>query len=130
VIDEDSAHQLCSDSEKLRAVLPPCTALVHEPEVYLVDERSRLKGMADRFTAHCARCTSVELVVDYRQQLVCSGCVTVSPGNQELGYIGALMLRKWRQGYLLPGATIRPEGGGVNTSLVLSLFCALFRVTP
>ena len=45
VVDEDAAHDLCRDTEEVRAILPIDLALVNEPHVRLMDQGRRLQGV-------------------------------------------------------------------------------------
>ena len=51
VIDEDAAHHLRRDSEKVRAILPDDALLPDEPQICLVDKRGWLKRVVFPFAA-------------------------------------------------------------------------------
>ena len=46
VVHQDAAHHLGSQPEKLSAISPVHVALVHQPQISLVDQCGRLKSMA------------------------------------------------------------------------------------
>jgi hypothetical protein len=54
----------------VRAALPVDGSLAHQPEIGLVDERSRLKCVAPAVTTELAGGASPELVVHERKQLL------------------------------------------------------------
>jgi hypothetical protein len=79
VIDQNAAHDLCGDSEEVRAVGPMNVFLIDETNVSLIDERGGLKRVTLSFPAHVTAGKPVEFVVDQRVQLVECGLIPIAP---------------------------------------------------
>jgi hypothetical protein len=71
VIEEDAAHHVCRDSQKMGAILPRDPILVDQPEVRFVDERCRLERVLGSFAPHQSGCNPTQIVED-------DGCQTIS----------------------------------------------------
>src|SRR5205814_2893423 len=86
VVNQDLAHRLGGDSEEVGAVLPAWTGLIGQPQISLVDQRSRLERVVGTLSAHMTVSDAPELLIDQRGQLDESGTVSVTPVHQELGH--------------------------------------------
>jgi len=85
VVDENSPHHACRNSEEMIAVLPVDVGtdeLLHG----LVDQRGRLQRVPCRLASEDPRCKLVQLLVDDRSQLLESALVAISPFLQQLRY--------------------------------------------
>ena len=69
-LDQDLAHRVRGDRAEVRAVLPALRAILHQPQVGLVDERRRLERLARTLAAQIRRRQPAQLLVDDRQQRV------------------------------------------------------------
>jgi hypothetical protein len=69
VIDQDSAHGLSADGEKMGAALPIDTGLVDEPQIGFVHQGGWLEGVIGSFVAEMACREGFEFVVDKRHEL-------------------------------------------------------------
>src|SRR6476659_9326930 len=87
VIYENTAHQLCGDSEKLRAALPVGMCLIDETKISLVDERSGLQRVPRMFASHVVVGEPAQLVVDQWYQLVERSLIAIGPIQNQLGYV-------------------------------------------
>ena len=79
VVDQDPAHDLCRDAEEVRPILPVHLALVDEPDVDLVNERRRLKGVVSPLAAKLARGRAAKLCVNEREQLIERSPIAATP---------------------------------------------------
>ena len=86
-VDENAAHHLRGDAEKMRAVAPLYAPLIDETEICLVNERRRLQRVSLIFASHGSRGLTMELVVDRREKTIGRVGVTVAPGEEQSGDI-------------------------------------------
>ena len=73
MINENPAHRLRGDAEEVSLVLPGVHALVHQPEVGLVDEGGGLQGMVGTLAPKQPRRQLAELGIDQGQELISGG---------------------------------------------------------
>ena len=64
MIHQNAAHHLSRYSEKVGAILPGDFTLANQPQVRLMDNRSRLQRMIDALAAHVSGRQTVKLIVD------------------------------------------------------------------
>lgn len=96
VVDENSAHQLRGDAEKVGAALPVHAGLIHQLHVRLVNERGGLQGVVATFAAHVVGGDSPEFRVDDRKELiVCSGCALARVGEKLGDFAAGLWSHRW-----------------------------------
>jgi len=64
MIHQQATHYLCSDSEKMCAVLPVYSRLVYQPQVSLMHQRGRLQSVIDSLPSQIIRCKLTQFIVD------------------------------------------------------------------
>ena len=64
MIHEQATHYLCSNPEKMSAVLPVYPCLIDEPEIGLMNQRRRLQGMIRPFPPQIIRRELSQFIVD------------------------------------------------------------------
>ncbi len=64
MIDQQAAHYLSSNSEKVCAVLPVDPRLIDESQVRLMNQRCRLQRVIDSFTPQIIRRKLAQFIVD------------------------------------------------------------------
>src|SRR5262249_22753474 len=64
VINQNSAHHLRRDSEKMRTVLPTHVPLVHQSEKGFINKSRCLKRVPGRLLSHVSPSQSVKLLVN------------------------------------------------------------------
>ncbi len=64
MIDEQATHYLCSNSEKMSAILPVHPRLVYESYISLVNQCGRLESMIDPLPSQIIRCQLTQFIVD------------------------------------------------------------------
>src|SRR3989454_6350932 len=84
MIDQDAAHQLCGNSEEVRAVFPVNALAIDQPHICLVDQRCRLQRVTGTLAAHVMAGQLAQLAIDQRHQLVERRFVAVTPLNKQL----------------------------------------------
>jgi hypothetical protein len=87
VVDEDLAHQLRGDAEKVGAALPARPALVDQTQVSLIDERRGLQRVPGPLAAQVAVRQLMQLTLDERQQTVEGIGVACGPGGEQVGHL-------------------------------------------
>jgi hypothetical protein len=93
VIDQDAAHHLRGQREKVRAVLPGNPVLPHQPQVRLVDQRRGLEGVVRPLASQIRAGSSPQFTVDHRYQIVARLQVTTAPRTQQAADSASLTLR-------------------------------------
>ncbi|HYS27743.1 MAG TPA: hypothetical protein VEP46_19175, partial [Vicinamibacterales bacterium] len=84
MVDQDAAHQLRRDGEKMCAILPLHPVVVHQAHVGFIDQGGRLEAVAGAFTSHVAVRQETKLRIDDRRELGEGELVSVAPGAQQL----------------------------------------------
>jgi hypothetical protein len=88
MIDEDPAHHVRGDSEEVGAVLPLDPALIHQPQIGLVDQCSGRKGVVLTLTPEIAPGQPPQLAVDRLHQIRTRVLITAAPGDEQAGHVG------------------------------------------
>jgi hypothetical protein len=83
-IDEDMAHHLRRDAEKMRAVLPLHLLPFNQTQIRLIDEGGRLQHVTRPLTGHVGRSQPVKLSLDEGRQRMQRGVVSLAPGHEQL----------------------------------------------
>jgi hypothetical protein len=81
MIDEDTAHDVRGDSNKMLAALP-IDIIVRKAKIGFVNESRRLKRMLRSLSPHIRLSHAVKLLIDERQQLFGGRLVSVLHGLQ------------------------------------------------
>ena len=84
-IHEHAAHHTGRHREEMRAILPLHVTDIDELEVRLVDERGGLEGVPVSLVPHVAPGDAAKLRMDYRDELLESGFVSLPPCHEEVG---------------------------------------------
>jgi len=87
VVDEDAPHHARRDAEEVRPVLPARLALANVAQVRLVDERSRLKGVAGPLATHEPMREQPKLALDQRREALEGRRVATRPRDQQVGHL-------------------------------------------
>ena len=66
MIDQDTAHQLGGDGEKVCAILPMNALAIDKPQVRFIDHRRRLQRVAGMLSAHVVVSQASQLVINQR----------------------------------------------------------------
>jgi hypothetical protein len=82
MIHQDSAHHLRRDRKEVQAV-PPIHPLADQPQIGLVNQRRRLKGMAGALATQIRRRLPPEFLIHQRQKIVLRARVAVRPGMEQ-----------------------------------------------
>jgi hypothetical protein len=85
VVDEEPPHDLTRHTVEVCPVSPVDAPIADQFHVGLVDQRSRLKGVARAFPSQLARGNAAQLVVDEGQQSVERSPVTSRPVDEQPG---------------------------------------------
>jgi hypothetical protein len=64
MIHQQATHYLCSNSEKMSAILPVHPRLIDKAKVRLMNQRGRLQGMIRPFTPQIIRRELAQFIVD------------------------------------------------------------------
>ena len=88
VVDEDLAHQPGRHRKEVRAALQRHAIHIHESQEDLVHERRRLEDVSGRFPPEMTARHPSQLVIHQRNQAVERRSVSLSPGQEEPGYVG------------------------------------------
>jgi hypothetical protein len=84
VIHEDPAHHLRSDREEVDTVLP-IHALIHQPQIRLVNQRRRLKSMVVPLVPKISGRPASELLINQGQEIVLRVSVASRPRLKQAG---------------------------------------------
>src|SRR5215813_4308180 len=87
MINQDSAHQLGCNSEKMSALLPLHPFLIDESNVGLIYQCSGLERMSHPLSPQIARCLTSQLVINDGHELIQCLFVAIAPSQQQLRYI-------------------------------------------
>jgi len=82
VVDQNLAHKLRSDREKMGAILPIRQVLLSQAHVCFVNQCGALQGMVGTFPLKVASGDSVEFAIDKRHQRIERGLVSVTPAHE------------------------------------------------
>ena len=85
IVDQNAPHHLCSDREKVRAVIPLNISLIDETDKCFVDQRRGLQRMAPALAVHIVMGQTMQLAVNQRRQMVESCLVSGAPIQKQLG---------------------------------------------
>src|SRR5262245_52549424 len=86
-LDEDSPHGLGGCPEEMAAAVPaPFVRRADEPEVRLVDQGSRLQGVAGGLAGELGGGKAAQLSVDQREQLGGRTLIALADGVEDLCY--------------------------------------------
>ena len=118
VIYQNAAHQLRSNAEKLRAILPARGLLVDQTQIRLVNQRGCLQRMAGPLVTQVARRLTPQLVIDHRNQRVERSFITVAPRGEQLRDVACLRHPEVRD-YLQRGLRTRIGFGSMPVKLHL-----------
>jgi hypothetical protein len=83
VFHKDSAQDLRSNPEKLRAILPVDVVLIHESEKRLMNQDCGLKGVPRGFTPHVVSRPPPKILIHNRHQSIERGTIPLAPFNEE-----------------------------------------------
>lgn len=84
-VDQDAAHQLSGNREKMRAILPIDLGAIDQPDVDLIDKCCCLQKMPGSFARHISPRGPMQLAVDERGQLGQRLFVACLPGFEQSG---------------------------------------------
>jgi hypothetical protein len=92
VVDENAAHHVGGNGEKVLPALPGPFLLSQEAQAHFVDERSRLQGMTRGFAPHLMPRDATQVDVQPRDHLVKCVVIAVAPPLEQRGDGVALVI--------------------------------------
>src|SRR5688500_5007834 len=84
IVDEDPAHHLRGDREKVRAIVPLNISLVDQTNECFVDKSRSLESVTSTLAVHVVMGQPVQLAIDHRRQVIKSCLVSVAPVQKQL----------------------------------------------
>jgi hypothetical protein len=85
IVDQNAPHHLRGYRQKVRAVLPPDTAGVDQPQIGFVDQSRGFKGVVQGLAAHITVGQTTQLRVNQGDQPVEGGSFPAAPCQQQFG---------------------------------------------
>src|SRR5438876_6947662 len=87
IVQQDTAHDLRRNAEKMRAILPMNLLLIDKPQVGFVYQSRRLQRVIAILAPHIAVRQAMQLPFDKRQQFIQGRLIAVPPINQQTGNV-------------------------------------------
>jgi hypothetical protein len=87
MIDKQTPDHLRRRAEKVSAILPIHTLLIHQPDVHIVDQGRGLKGVRRVFLPHISPSKASEFVIHQGHQTIECGSIAIVPCQQKLCHI-------------------------------------------
>ena len=121
-VNEDAPHHLRRDGEELRTILPGRAALIDEPDVRLVHERGRLKGVVRPLAPQVRRGAATKLAIHEHQHTLARLEIPGGPRVQEPGHV-VVVGRRHRGGRRMDSADPFPgESRNFRTVDIIDIF--------
>jgi hypothetical protein len=83
VINEDPAHHLRGQREKLCPVLPRYLSLVDKPKIRFVNERGRLQQVARPLASEAGASPPAQIPIHQRDEAIACGLIPSAPGLKQ-----------------------------------------------
>src|SRR5579863_5684560 len=95
VVDQYPSHEIGGDSEEMRAALPIDGVLLDQPQVRLMDQRSRLKSVIGAFVRHVIGGKPLQFAVDQGNHLVRRSSVSLPHGTKQARNLAGIGLHRF-----------------------------------
>jgi len=83
MLDQDAPHQLRRNGEKMSAIVPLHSLVIHQPYVGFIHEGCGLQAVAVAFASHVTARQAPEFVIDNGRELVEGTLVSIAPGAKQ-----------------------------------------------
>ena len=88
VIDQNLAHDMSSNGEKMRPVLKSLPGKVYHPEIRFIDQSGCLKGVIGPLLAHPVPGDAAQFRLEKGQQMTERALVAAAPAGEQFCYLG------------------------------------------